>query len=592
MERDVKFNSNSKADSGRRSSKDKSTAGRHKDADPVKSSMNKLRPGEYDYFGLYGSSAAEKSHAKNERQYIPSDRNARSGQRTSENKPDAHAQKDRGSKSSRGKAETGGAGANPKPASYSAGKQGASAKNADRAYSNFKNMQKSFNNTSSRGGQNQNMRSKNGGAKTNGMAGRYNNSSGMQNSLSSGASSGNARSSAGSKSTARGVPSKAGRKEALARSANSSSGRSSMSGMQTFSKSSDAGAYGQSKASGSNRQNAKRKTSGRAANANVMDKPKQQNDNKRGKRRRHGSPILLYIMLIILVIGISAVLCCTVFFGAESIEISGTSRYSAEQIISASSLSAGDNIFVTNTSDAENKIVTQLPYIKSAEISRTLFPPKFVITIEETQAKYVTEDGSIVMDDDFKILESAASPDMDKTGLTVLKGANMVSPENGKTAVFENENIYDILKQITSELDRQGISDITKIDLSDTMDIRIIYQNRILMLMGSTAELEYKMSYTKTMLTKQLSATQQGKLDLSWLVSGNSTVYFTQGSIEMFEAERNDNTSSGVDEPGSGTSSDTASAVSSGTSGSAPVGSSSSESALSENGASSSSSSE
>ena len=40
MERDVKFNSNSKADSGRRSSKDKSIAGRHKDADPVKSSMN------------------------------------------------------------------------------------------------------------------------------------------------------------------------------------------------------------------------------------------------------------------------------------------------------------------------------------------------------------------------------------------------------------------------------------------------------------------------------------------------------------------------------------------------------------------------
>lgn len=72
----------------------------------------------------------------------------------------------------------------------------------------------------------------------------------------------------------------------------------------------------------------------------------------------------------------------------------------------------------------------------------------------------------------------------------------------------------------------------------------LIYQNRILMLIGSTSELEYKMSYAKTMLTKQLSSTQQGKLDLSWLVSGNSTVYFTQGSIEMFEAEENDNTSS------------------------------------------------
>lgn len=572
MERDVKFNSNSKADSGRRRSKDKSTAGRRKDAGPVKSGRNKLQPGEYDYFGLYGNSAAEKkSHAENGRRNMPSSQNAKSAKMAPESKPDVRAQKARGSKSTRGKAETGSAGTDTKSASYGAGRQSASAKNAGRTDSDFKNMQKSFNNASGRGGQNQNIRSKNGGAKANGTAGRYNNSAGRQSSLSGGASSGNASSG----SRARGT-------------ANSSSGRRNMSGTQTSGKSSGAGTYGQSKASAPNRQNAQRRPAGTArsgANAGVMDKPKQQNDNKRRKRRRHGSPILLYIMLIILVIGISAVLCCTVFFGAESIEISGTSRYSAEQIISASSLSAGDNIFVTNTSEAENKISTQLPYIKSAEISRTLFPPKFVITVEETQAKYVTEDGSVVLNDEFKILESAASPDMDKTGLTVLKGVNLVSPENGKTAVFENENILDVLKQIASGLDKHGISDITKIDLSDTMDIRIIYQNRILMLIGSTSELEYKMSYAKTMLTKQLSSTQQGKLDLSWLVSGNSTVYFTQGSIEMFEAEENDNTSSGSDVSGSGTSSDTGSAApDSGTS-------SNSGSASSENSTSSSSNS-
>ena len=131
-----------------------------------------------------------------------------------------------------------------------------------------------------------------------------------------------------------------------------------------------------------------------------------------------------------------------------------------------------------------------------------------------------------------------------KLGLTLLKGVSFTSPVAGQTAAFENEDISDTLKQIAKGLEKQKISDITKIDLSDTMDIRITYQNRILMFIGSTAELDYKMSYAKTMLTNQLSSSQEGKLDLSWLVSGNSTVYFSQGSIEIFESGKNENTSS------------------------------------------------
>lgn len=350
----------------------------------------------------------------------------------------------------------------------------------------------------------------------------------------------NSRGKSGADNVARGSLSSAGRKEIYGKSVQKRQGKNERT---------STGKSGVGNRQNASDRNLKNDKNSIDANRGIVmnrgkDKQGQQRSNKRKNRRRHGSPILLYIMLIIIVLGISAVLCCTVFFGAETIEVSGTSRYSTEQIIAASSLNEGDNIFVANTSKAEGEITNQLPYIGSAKISRTLFPPKFVITVEETQAKYVTEDGMVVLDGRFKILENSAAPDFDKSGLTLLKGVSFTSPVAGQTAAFENEDISDTLKQIAKGLEKQKISDITKIDLSDTMDIRITYQNRILMFIGSTAELDYKMSYAKTMLTNQLSSSQEGKLDLSWLVSGNSTVYFSQGSIEIFESGKNENTSS------------------------------------------------
>ncbi len=258
---------------------------------------------------------------------------------------------------------------------------------------------------------------------------------------------------------------------------------------------------------------------------------------RRKKRRRHGSPILLYIMLILIVLGISAVLCCTVFFGAEAVEVKGESIYSAEEIIAASSLEVGDNIFSTSIKNIPDKMTQTLPFLKSAEISRNLFPPKFIISVEAAYAKYITEDQTTLLDDNLKVLQTSVPADMDKSGLTEIKGAPLSSPQSGQAAVFEDEDAKDTLNSIIKAIALREINGVTKIDISDPMKILLTYEDRVLIVVGSTAELDYKMQYAKRMLEQEISASQEGKLDLSWLVSGKSTVYFSQGSIEIFEAE-------------------------------------------------------
>ena len=494
MKREVNFSSQSNNGGRRAGSQSSSASGGG--TSRAKSGRRYVQPGEYDYFGLYSDSAADSASGK------IGNGSASAGGRTE--------------KSANSKNKSGSAGGNKKakPDGKSTAKKSPAAKNS----SGEKKRTEPARSYNSRAGAASSGRERSGALTKNAQTAQR-------------SSVGRAGSAAGSglpqRKTAGGTSGYGSRRSGMPSS-------SKIEGMEGAGRAAPA-----SGTSGSVRPAARPSGAAGARSANpITDKPARKSGRKnKKKRRRHGSPILLYIMLIVVVLGISAALCCTVFFGAESIEVVGTSRYSAEQIISASSLKTGDNIFVTGRSGGESNIVTQLPYIRSAEISYTIFPPKFVITVEETQAKYVTEDSSVILDGELKILDTAAAPEADRTGLTVLKGIELTSPESGKTAVLADEDTANALSQITESLARHGINDVTKIDLSDAMDIRITYQGRIYMLFGSTAELEYKMSYAKEMLVNQLASSQEGKLDLSWLVSGNSTVYFTQGSVEMFEAE-------------------------------------------------------
>lgn len=257
---------------------------------------------------------------------------------------------------------------------------------------------------------------------------------------------------------------------------------------------------------------------------------------RRRKKRRHGSPILLYIMLAAVAVGTVIILCRTVFFGAQSIEVQGESIYSSEEIIAMTGLAAGDNIFSAKTADIPALLTERLPYIKSASVTRALFPARFIIRVEASTAKYTSADGTVLLDTDFKVLDTAAG-EADKTGLTVISGANLVSPQSGQAAAFDAEDAEEVIKKTVGAADAAGLSGITRIDVSDPMNILMLYEDRILAVVGSTAEIDYKMTFAKRMFEQEISSAEEGKLDLSWLASGKTTVYYTQGSLRMFAAE-------------------------------------------------------
>lgn len=114
--------------------------------------------------------------------------------------------------------------------------------------------------------------------------------------------------------------------------------------------------------------------------------------------------------------------------------------------------------------------------------------------------------------------------------VAVLTGLKVKSAQPGYPLEIGNAKVLDMYRDIVAGLEEYNIQGITAMDFSNTADIRLIYQDRITLKLGSTEGLDRKMAMAKKILTEQdeISTTQEGVLDLS--IAGRG--YFSQGDHE------------------------------------------------------------
>ena len=62
----------------------------------------------------------------------------------------------------------------------------------------------------------------------------------------------------------------------------------------------------------------------------------------------------------------------SLFFKADQIFVTGASRYSQQQVLQASGIRQGGNLFLLNKHQAAAAITDQLPYVESVRIRRQL----------------------------------------------------------------------------------------------------------------------------------------------------------------------------------------------------------------------------
>ena len=230
-------------------------------------------------------------------------------------------------------------------------------------------------------------------------------------------------------------------------------------------------------------------------------------------KRRHG---ILYVPIVFILIAAALVFGLSVFFRVSEISVEGNSIYTDEEIIEASGLEEGDNLFFINRISAVSRIFSRLPYVNEATVERT-FPNKIQITVNEGRAiAYVVYENSYyALDQSGKVLS-----EIDAEGtleLIRVKGLIPEEPENGEELKTDDSQsaalsyLNDLLYQIGyNEMEK----DITYIDVEDVSNPSFDYLGRFTVKMGSHKDLEYKFLLLLSAID-EMEDGDRGTLDLS-----------------------------------------------------------------------------
>lgn len=231
--------------------------------------------------------------------------------------------------------------------------------------------------------------------------------------------------------------------------------------------------------------------------------------NRRRKRRwRIG-----LIVLVLLACAVFIVLSLTVLFRVAEYAVEGeTEVYSQEEIVEASGIPTGINLFSVDTGAAAARIEAQLPYIAKAEVSIGL-PDRIRIrvTAAEPVARIETDDGLMYLSESGKILGKA---EKDGTGL-LFEQVQVTNARPGYPAEYAREDTAQVISAVLQALNRVPMSRITGVDLSDLYGIVLHYGELYEIRVGSIADLSRKLDFADYVIQNKLDPEQPGTLDLS-----------------------------------------------------------------------------
>ena len=241
-----------------------------------------------------------------------------------------------------------------------------------------------------------------------------------------------------------------------------------------------------------------------------MAKKRRKYTRKKGIGRIIYGPVAFLLILAVLFFGLS------VFFKIEDFEVVGNKAYARSEIIEASGIKTGDNLFFVRKATASEKICEALPYIHDVKISKEL-PNTIILTVTENAPI-----ASVLIGGEYWVIDSSAKV-LEKTNLAIadeliqIDGLHPETPVlNNKLAVPDEEknSLRDLILILQSLMESDVYLGVTYLDVSNISRITFYYGGRFEILLGGANDVEYKMEMLQEVVS-QLEENERGRIDLS-----------------------------------------------------------------------------
>ncbi|MDD3346630.1 FtsQ-type POTRA domain-containing protein [Oscillibacter sp.] len=226
---------------------------------------------------------------------------------------------------------------------------------------------------------------------------------------------------------------------------------------------------------------------------------------RKSNRRRRGSFGFLYKLLSVLVICGAIVAALTLFFRVDTIVVTGQQRYTQQEVVDATGIQSGDNLFLLNKYNAANNIATALPYINIEDVwIRRKLPDTLLIDVKECGIPMaVVQDGSAwLVSPGGKIVEQKASDATSDYG--VIDGCQLLAPSVGTQLALATEHASQqrsLLALMTALEEAGELEKVDAIHLQDLSMLTMEYDGRFTVQLPYGADYERKLKAFAQILT-------------------------------------------------------------------------------------------
>ena len=216
---------------------------------------------------------------------------------------------------------------------------------------------------------------------------------------------------------------------------------------------------------------------------------------RKAAKRRKLTPFLFVVSVFILAAAVY--LCLTMLFNVDRVKIEGNTLYEEMDLIKTSGIEKGENLFEVDTAYAEDKLYSVYSYIEEVEVKRS-FPNSVTIKIVEAVPFSVVEeaDGYTLVSTGGKVLERGLEEVPD--GMLSVRGLSTVTNSE------DNAKRKDLMMRTIKTMHELGMEDYVFLDLTDTLEITMIYDNRVKVKLGNELELEYKLQFVDSVISEKL----------------------------------------------------------------------------------------
>ncbi len=227
---------------------------------------------------------------------------------------------------------------------------------------------------------------------------------------------------------------------------------------------------------------------------------------RKAKKRRKFTPFL--IVMSVFIFAAFVYLCVTMLFNVDRIDIEGNTLYERNDLIETSGIEKGTNLFQVDTEYAEDKLYAVYSYIEEVDV-KINFPNAVTVVITEATPFTVIEeaDGYTLVSKGGKVLERGLEEA--PYGMMTVRGVSTV------TSSDDDKKRMELMQRIVNTMNELGMEGYNFLDLSDTLEITMIQENRIKVVLGNELELEYKLQFVDKVVKGNVSETGYHLVDAS-----------------------------------------------------------------------------